>query len=225
MPDGYNAKRISNHALESQLDKFNTSDCVSFTYQQEGHIFYVINFIEGNKTFVYDLITNQWHNRSTRDDATSAENRWSPVFATYGNGLVLVGNSKGSQVLELDLDTYTDYPNLPIRRVERGAMLWRNLSDLFHKEFVLDVESGVGIQDNNSQGFNPKMMLRYSDDGGFTWSSERWKEIGKIGKYANKVSWRMLGSSRQRVYEIAMTDPVKSIIIGARLDVEEGTNR
>lgn len=225
MLDGYNAKRISNHALESQLDKFNTTDCVSFTYQQEGHVFYVMNFIEGNLTKVYDLTTGKWHDRTTRDEFSNIENRWSPIFATFGNEVVLVGNSQGSQVLELDLNTYTDYPNLPVRRVRRGSIMWRNLTNLFHKEFTVDIETGTGLQSDLAQGYDPQIMLRYSDDGGHTFGSERWKSFGKIGVYGSKVTWRMLGRSRARVYEIAITEPVKITIQAARLEIEESTNR
>ena len=69
-------------------------------------------------------------------------------------------------------------------------------------------------------GYNPEVMLRFSDDGGHTWSNEHWSSIGKIGEYGRRVFWRRLGMTlklRDRVYEISMTAPVKIAIMGAEL--------
>jgi hypothetical protein len=63
-------------------------------------------------------------------------------------------------------------------------------------------------------------MLRWSDDGGHTWSREHWTSMGAIGRYGQRVFWRRLGMSlklRDRVYEISGTDPVKITIMGAEL--------
>jgi hypothetical protein len=71
-----------------------------------------------------------------------------------------------------------------------------------------------------TQGADPQVMLRFSDDGGHTWSNEHWKSMGKIGQYYNRVIWRRLGMTtklRDRVYEISATDPVKIAIMGAEL--------
>ena len=71
-----------------------------------------------------------------------------------------------------------------------------------------------------TQGADPQVMLRWSDDGGHTWSSEHWASMGKIGQYYRRVFWRRLGMTlklRDRVYEISGTDPVKVAIMGAEL--------
>jgi len=82
----------------------------------------------------------------------------------------------------------------------------------------LDCETGVGL--NDGQGSDPQVMLRWSDDGGHTWSNEHWVSIGKIGQYGKRAIWRRLGMTlklRDRVYEISGTDPVKIDIMGAEL--------
>jgi hypothetical protein len=90
-----------------------------------------------------------------------------------------------------------------------------------HNSFQLDMEVGVGL-DGTTQGTDPQVMLQWSDDGGHTWSNERWADIGKIGKRRTRVIWRRLGSSRDRVYRVMVSDPIKVVLIGAELDVEEG---
>ena len=69
-------------------------------------------------------------------------------------------------------------------------------------------------------GVNPQVMLRWSDDGGHTWSNEHWKSMGRIGQYGYRTIWRRLGMTlklRDRVYEISGTEPVKIAIMGAEL--------
>ena len=56
------------------------------------------------------------------------------------------------------------------------------------------------------EGADPQVMLRWSDDGGHTWSNEHWAKMGKIGQYFSRVLWRRLGMTmkiRDRVYEIS----------------------
>jgi hypothetical protein len=66
----------------------------------------------------------------------------------------------------------------------------------------------------------PRAMLRWSDDGGHTWSNEHWKSMGRIGQFGYRTIWRRLGMTlaiRDRVYEVSGTDPVKIAIMGAEL--------
>ena len=76
------------------------------------------------------------------------------------------------------------------------------------------------------QGADPQVMLRWSDDGGHTWSNEHWVSIGRMGQYGRRAIWRRLGMTmklRDRVYEVSGTDPVKISIINAEL-LLSGTN-
>ena len=71
---------------------------------------------------------------------------------------------------------------------------------------------------------NPKAMLRWSNDGGSTWSKEYWQDIGQQGKYKQRAIWRRLGMARDRVFEVVVTDPVKAVIISANLKGSQGDN-
>jgi hypothetical protein len=73
-------------------------------------------------------------------------------------------------------------------------------------------------------GVDPQAMLRWSSNGGSTWSNEHWTSIGKIGRYNNRAIWRRLGWSRDRIFEVVVTDPIKAVIVSANLKAEEGEN-
>ena len=70
----------------------------------------------------------------------------------------------------------------------------------------------------------PQAMLRWSNDGGSTWSKEYWVSIGQLGKYRNRAIWRRLGTARDRIFEVAITDPVNAVIISANLKASGGEN-
>ena len=83
-------------------------------------------------------------------------------------------------------------------------------------------ESGDYIITQVGENINPQpnVMLRWSDDGGHTWSNEHWKGMGAVGQYFYRTIWRRLGMTvklRDRVYEVSGTDPIKIAIMGAEL--------
>ena len=71
---------------------------------------------------------------------------------------------------------------------------------------------------------NPQAMLRWSNDGGSTWSNEHWTSVGQLGKYTNRAIWRRLGTARDRIFEVSVTDPVNFVIISANLKVQGAEN-
>jgi hypothetical protein len=70
----------------------------------------------------------------------------------------------------------------------------------------------------------PQAMLRWSNDGGSTWSREYTVTIGQTGKYKNRAIWRRLGMARDRVFEVSISDPVNAVIISANLKATQGEN-
>ena len=71
---------------------------------------------------------------------------------------------------------------------------------------------------------NPQAMLRWSNDGGSTWSNEHWTSVGKLGKYQNRAIWRRLGMARDRIFEVSVTDPVNFVIVSANLKLQGAEN-
>lgn len=71
---------------------------------------------------------------------------------------------------------------------------------------------------------NPQAMLRWSNDGGSTWSNEHWTSVGRMGKYTNRAIWRRLGQARDRIFEVSVSDPVNFVIISANLKMQGADN-
>jgi hypothetical protein len=128
----------------------------------------------------------------------------------------LVGDWETGEVFALDLDTYTDN-SAPILRLRAAQTAEDKQDRLFFSSLQVDMETGVGTP--TGQGLNPQLVLRWSNDGGHTWSNEKMVSIGKTGEYSARAKFNRLGHGRNRVWEISMTDPVKFSIFGAVAEV------
>lgn len=219
--NGYTGTRVSTHAVEYAIQSYGTiSDAIAYTYQQDGHAFYVLIFPSAGATWVYDVATQAWHERAGWDNGMFTRHRSNCQCNFQGN--IVVGDFENGNIYTLDLNTYTDNGG-----IQKWLRSWRalppntnNLKRSAHHSLQLDCEAGVGL--NDGQGSDPQVMLRWSDDGGHTWSNEHWATMGKIGQFFRRVIWRRLGMTlklRDRVYEVSGTDPVKIAIMGAQLDV------
>jgi hypothetical protein len=109
-----------------------------------------------------------------------------------------------------------------MRRLRRAPHLSNEGNRITFDKFQIDLETGLGIA--TGQGEDPQVMLRWSDDGGQTWSSEHWVSAGPQGAFKTRAIWRRLGQARDRVFEVTMTDPVPWRLIAAWIDVRMGRN-
>ena len=219
--NGYKGQRISTHAVEWQIQQYtDISDALAYSYQQDGHIFYVLIFPTANTTWVYDASTQAWHERAGWENSEFTRHR-SNCQVVYNNEII-VGDYENGNLYAFDLTDYADNGD-----IQRWLRSWRALptgtNDLKRTSqhtLQIDCEAGVGI--DVGQGSDPQMMLRWSDDGGHTWSNEHWMSMGKIGEYYRRAFARRMGMTlklRDRVYELSGTDPVKITIMGAQLNV------
>ena len=223
--DGYQGIRISTHAVEFAIQQYeDPSDALAYTYQQDGHTFYVLIFPSANATWVFDASTNSWHERAGFDNGNFTRH-WSNCHTNFLN-TPTVGDYIDGSLYTFDLTEFKDDG-----AVQKWLRSWRalptgenNLKRTAHHTLQIDMESGVGLI--SGQGSDPQIMLRWSDDGGHTWSNYHQATIGKIGEYYFRVFYRRLGMTlklRDRVYELSGTDPVKIAIMGAELTIS-GTN-
>jgi Phage stabilisation protein len=227
--NGYFPQRISTHAVENTLVNQNISDAIAYTYQLEGHECYVVTFPSLDITWVYDITTQLWHKWLWTDIQNNYHRHRSNCSAFFQN-VVLVGDYENGQIYKLDPNNYTDDGNT-IRRLRRCPHLTTDFQRQYFDELQIQFQPGVGLQgitdpplNTETTGANPQAMLRWSSDGGSTWSNEHWSDIGKVGKYRNRIIWRRLGYARDRIFEVVVTDPIFACIVSANLKASAGEN-
>jgi hypothetical protein len=216
---GYQVGKISTSQIEYQFAQYGTvSDAIGFFYSQEGHVFYVLTFPTEQKTWVYDSVTQMWHTRASGPNDTRHPANCYALF----KGMPIVGDYDSGKLYKYDLAKYSDNGKM-VRRIRSCPAISSDRKRITHHSLEIEFEPGVGLEVNEptlGTGTDPKAMLQFSNDDGHTWGNELWADIGKIGKYKTRVVWRRLGTARDRVYKVTITDPVKIVILGAHLEAE-----
>jgi hypothetical protein len=206
--DGYQPRRISTRALESEISTFSSvEDAESFTYEYEGHYFYCLTFNVGNKTFVYDVTEGEWHNWAHRNTTTGVQQRHRAVTHAFVNRTNYVGDYANGNIYELSKTTYTDNGD-PItweRQFPYFDTMERRLSWFM---LQIDALTGTAELDNTID----VIQIRWSDDGGRTWKNWHPMSLGKRGEYGTRVMKWMLGMSRDRIYHIRSSEPIPMTI-------------
>lgn len=221
MANGFTPQRISNHSVELAIKSYgDVSNATAWTYQHQGHAFYVLNFPNAEVSWVYDIATGQWHERAYLGLDGNFERHRAECYA-FGFSEHVVGDYANANIYALDHAYFSDNGRALVR-LRRSAHLSANALRMFVSKFQLICRVGTGLDGSPSVGSDPQVELRYSDDYGNTWTAPRSKPLGWIGQYAKRVIWRQLGSSRNRVYEIRISDPVDVAILGAEVDVKVG---
>jgi hypothetical protein len=214
----YNPGRVSPAGIDCLIEKMpSLQDAAAYCYSQAGHCFYVLSFPSGNVTLCCDVTTGIWHQRAGFNSLEGTFERHKGACACFFGGKTIVGDYASGLLYWFDLENYTDNGK-PVRRVRTGPHMHADCKRLYFNGFEADVERGVGL--SNGQGSNPQVFLQWSDDGGSTWSSEHWASPGRQGNYTARMRWNRLGCSRNRVFRLTVCDPVKTVLIAARADVE-----
>jgi hypothetical protein len=223
MTNQYSWQRVSNHAVEHAIASYPlVSDAIGYAYEEDGHGFYVLIFPTADNCWVYDVTSSEmlnkpcWHQRLSYDPVAGVYHRHrSNCFIDFQN-LRLVGDYQTGQIHQMSRQFYTDAGN-PLRAQRRSKHVWDKPARkrIFQSSLQIEFTPGVGLQ--SGQGSSPQAMIRWSNDGGFTWSNEYWRTIGAAGATKNRMKINRLGRARDRVYEVNFSDPTPRDIIGSTL--------
>ena len=180
-----------------------------FAYTFEDKHYYCLQ--TDDSTIEYDIIGQEWHNRSTFQKDT-----WECFDIRPAYGFQMAVNQANGKVGKLNSSTRTEWGD-----VQKIEWTYQEISGegarLFHDRFQIQVGTGVGI--TSGQGAEPIIELEISDDGGKQFNHFDTRSLGKIGDYRDRVFWNRLGSSYARVYRCAMTDPVDLIAFDTDVEV------
>jgi hypothetical protein len=210
---GYQAKRISTYPIEYAISKYGkVSDAIGMTYSQAGHVFYVLTFPTASKTWVYDLTTDQWHERCSLDASGNEQRHRMNCVAPNGQ-FIVAGDFENGTLYHLDPGAYTDN-GTPIKRQRAFPHMMGNANRVFHRRFVAD----MGIVDDP----NDNLSLDWSDDRGNTFGSPI--TMAMVNTQGMGFAWWRLGLSRDRVYRLTWTAPIEIALQGAWIEADAGTS-
>lgn len=206
--------RVSNHDVERNIqDDADQSSISAFSWSRGGHAF--ATFSGSTWTRSFDANTGVWHTRSSYPF-----DYWRACYPFFAWGKVIVGDKWSGKLFYLDSDAFTEDDQTMIWGVDFPPM------HTFHNGGIVDavhfdLAVGYGDQSSTSQGFDPKVMLSWSVDGGNTFGTERILSLGQRGQYRTRVTSRRLGSFGPQgiVFRLRISDPVVRALVNTDVDV------
>lgn len=197
--NGYQPVRISDNRIEQIIQGLPSfDDAVGFTYQEQGHVFYVLSFGIGDKTLVYDVTTKIWAEREYRNPVSGVESRRPEIVQCVFNGKMLVGDFRNGNIYEMSRKYFTDatyqvqessatitgdgaqYVSLEAFNLNNPAAKYFNISYYIDtNDWVVLVFASAQDRDNyeNPLGFcngvsgNPKQLVVVKNDAGIVQAS------------------------------------------------------
>jgi len=136
--EGYTPVRISTDAIDAaftECTEAEVNQAYAFTFEARGHKIYYIT-VPGRFTFGYDVLTGQWHRRSTWNMP-----HWAVTDAVFWNGRWIVGSSINGRLYELDWLYKLDACDPLVRKRVTGK-LWDAENEMTLNNVELKFQTG-----------------------------------------------------------------------------------
>ncbi len=213
---GYTVNIISTDALNNEIAGYALiSDAIACTYYFNGHAMYQITFPTAEKTWVYDRTTQLWHEKSYYDSVLGVDTYHLVQYYSKYINLNLVGGLRNGIIYLMSSDYYDD---------NGGATYRIRTTSPQNQEFSLIGVDRLEARINSgyaAQGTDPQIRLRYSSDGGHTWSDYIDRSMGAVGEYGKRITWNRLGTAYEWVFELSTTESLKWALVDVSVKVSE----
>jgi hypothetical protein len=206
MVSGQQYKKISEDWLDDKLLGETGDSAFAYAYAQGNHNFYVLQLQNLQETWVYDTMTNEWHQRVSRVYETGEETRWRVSDLVWFKGEFRAFCNDGCMYKFSDEYWYEDYGSgkrLPMIRHRQGALVVNDEKPFILQE--LGIECNVGTWSDYT--LQPDLLLEVSKDGGNTWGHVRSCKMGRTGDYSHRVRFHNVGYNRLCVLKLTYSHP------------------
>ena len=217
--NGQTPTRVSLVAQEREWVTYETvSDAFGIGIDIGRHPIYMLVFPTADKTWCFDAHSGEWLEWLEWVDVDFKRTRINCFASAFGK--LLVGDYRDGRMYEMTFDHFQNGTDV-LRSLRMTPYIWGEGKRLFHSRLEVFVQPGIG-QNGTAYGSDPEMMMQFSDDG-HRWSTEWSEPMGKLGEFDKRVIFNRLGSSRNRMYQIAIDAPVQRTILGASLTAKPGS--
>lgn len=205
--------RVSTPDIEREFASFSTvKDATAQIWQENQHIFYAITFPSANRTFVYDLKEQAWHERCSLGP-TNEKNHWRYNFATLNGEGKLLFATFNAIVYQND-KRWKEHDDRPLLRLRRGGVIYNNYSNFYIDAITVELNNGQ-IADN--EGY---MGMRFTADGS-NWSDQEIVRIGGPGDYDYDCTFYSFGMAKCFTIELYCTDDFPFTLMGVQMNTAE----
>lgn len=213
---GSTPEKIATDGIEFELDNLSApEDSFGFLFEEDGHIFYQINFPSDNVSYVYDFNEKKFFNITDQSLNSHIARRMSFFNNTH---LFITDRDGGLYEMNSNFYTYKEstraedsgftIPRIRITSPKRLPKAERFIVD----SIDLTMEQGYSKEDL-------KVDLSVSKDGaqefGTTWS----KSLKTIGDRPNKFNYRNLGAANDITFQFRFWGDDRFIITDGSMEI------
>lgn len=207
---GYLPKKISTPDIDAIINSYAVvSDAQAYSYMLGGHAMYVINFPTAGYSWLYDGSTGMWTSLKSYGITRHRAN-FGMSFLTF----TIVADYALGILYKLTSTALTDNGALIESQIISETVVDPDMDRLTVNKFRVDMEVG----DNASGYENPQIAVSISRDNGQTYGAEMFHPIGPIGNYTQVVEWNRLGTARNFVFKLRVSDPVPFCLVNAMVN-------
>jgi hypothetical protein len=179
--------RVSDSAFEEDIKL--ASEVSVFSYQYEGKPFVAVR-LEDVATYVLDLVAGDMPSRFS----TQGRLNWAPLCAITVNGVPYFGDDTTGAVWRFSEGAVTDSGQVEmVRYFSAGYPSSANVSVV---NLLVSGNNGSATVETGESA-DPILEMRFSRDGGRTFSNWRATRWGKIGEYKRRARFGACGSFSQ----------------------------
>jgi len=220
---GTEAIAISSQALDNVIQGYTSiTDATGMCYQDNGIVFYRLNFTVANNTWVFNETQSQQNNLKWHEEQTLNRNRHVGQVAMFFNGINYFGDYQNPVIYQVSQDYLTNNGE-PILRERITKQLFDKSNNRQRVDrLFLDLIQGEVPANSVYPGTDaqPLIMLAISRDGGRTYGSVLSAPMGPIGKRIFRTIFRKLGTSRTFTFRFRCYNAIKCVLLGATIDYE-----
>lgn len=194
--DGGQPVVISTPDVEWQLRAFTTlTDAFAFAYHDRGHDFYWITFPTADATFVFDITTKEWAQRSTGTTgaigSTTFHRHIANCYAFFNNKHYVGDFNATGKIYEMTNAAFTDAGTTIVR--DRVCVHFNKNNQWFG---FSRADAVFGGSSAGQSGVNANAVMGWSKDRGYTWYTGRVADETTNGM----ARWKQLGRGRDWLF-------------------------
>ena len=218
--------KISPTWLDELLFESTLYNVFAYGYSYSNHSYYVIHFKDKNdreRSFAYDLISGDWHERTSIDSTTGKTETTHYVYPIFNReGKLILGGYRTKRYASL-FEARKDYWYEDLNSTVKTSFIRGRQTPLIidsERNFLinaLSIEGNFGNCDDRT--ITPECMLEISRDGGYTYGSTVVRKLPLTGEYKKRVAWNNLGMVRNCVIKFTTSSPIDLTLSNASLTV------
>lgn len=221
--DGFTPRKISGVAQENGWQQTGfASSAVSYTYEEEGHSFWVLN--DGSQCWGFDTTTGAWHQRASWSGSafgayTTFFHAFVPEWGTGGKHITAGDPAGSGTIYESSVNFYDDAgADLGWQRTIPYIYQGGNLA--YYGRMYLECETGTV-----ASGDAPTITRTYSDDRGASFVGAETASLGTHGQADTRVIWPQapFSNSPGRIFRFAGAGQYKVALIDLQADISYGS--